>query len=418
MKLKLTTIVCTVCFCVCSLCAAAQIPFTGVNLSGPEFDSPDNMYPLQSEVVYFQNREMNIIRLPVKWERLQPVLFGQFDSVEFSNLLAFVSYATGRGLIVIIDIHNYSQYAGNEIGSPQVPVSAFADLWSRLATDFGTNDHVWFGLMNEPNGIDATNWLNAATTAISAIRSVGARNAILIPGTAWTGAHSWTDTWYGTPNAVAMRNITDPGTNFIEFHEYFDGPNYSGVLTNMVSPAEAVGTFTNSTLWLRTNHLKGFLAEFAVANITITNGMGGGILLSNVLSYLQSNSDVWVGWTWWAGGPKWPGGPAYTGTNAEYLFLLDPTNLDLPNQIEKPAMVALEPFIQISAPDLAVIQGDQYQFTVKTNRHYQPQFTPNLATGTWTNFGSAITGANQLVSLDLTNFSAQGFFRLQVTRSP
>jgi endoglucanase len=417
MKLKMMTVFCVISWCAWVI-AAGQIPFTGVNLAGPEFNSPNNMYPLPSEVIYYQNKDMNIIGQPIKWERLQPILYRQFDSVEFSNLNASISFATGRGLIFIIDLHNFSKYGGNEIGSPQVPVSALVDAWTRLATDYKTNDHVWFGLMNEPNGIDATNWVNAATNAVNAIRSVGARNVILIPGTAWTGAHSWADTWYGTPNALAMRNVADPDTNsYIEFHEYFDGPNYSGVLTNLVSPTDAVGIFTNATLWLRTNHLKGFLAEFAVANITITNGMGGGVLLSNVLSYLQSNSDVWVGWTWWAGGPNWPGGPANTSTNAEYIFLLDPTNLDLPNQIEKPAMCALQPFIQISAPNLTVMEGNHYQFTAKTNRLYQPQFTANLANSAWTNFGPLITGSNQAVNLNLTNSSPQGFFRIQVTRS-
>jgi endoglucanase len=321
--------------------------------------------------------------------------------------------------VVAIDIHNYALYGGNQIGGTQVPISAFVDLWTRLAMDFGTNDHVWFGLMNEPDGIDATNWLNAATNAINAIRATGAKNVILVPGTAWTGAHSWTETWYGTPNAVAMRNVTDPISNFyIEFHEYFDS-DYSGTTTNLVSLSQAVGIFTNATIWLRTNHLKGILAEFAVANVTVTNGMGGGLLLTNVLNYLQSNSDVWAGWTWWAGGPKWPGGPASTDTtHPEYMFLLDPTNLDLPTQIEKPSMLALEPFIQIASPALTVMQGNSYQFFAKTNRVYQPQFTPDLATGVWTNFGSAIAGANQLVNLNFTNSSAQEFFRLQVTRGP
>src|SRR5437667_336396 len=101
MKTKLMTSFGVVYCCTVWLAAAGQIPFTGVNLSGPEFDG-GNMHPLQSEVIYYQNREMNIDRLPVKWERLQPSLYGQFDAVEFSNLNAFVSFTTGREVIVVI----------------------------------------------------------------------------------------------------------------------------------------------------------------------------------------------------------------------------------------------------------------------------------------------------------------------------
>jgi len=75
-----------------------------------------------------------------------------------------------------------------------------------------------------------------------------------------------------------MRNVIDPILNiYFEFHEYFDS-DYSGTTTNLMSISQAVDVFTNATIWLRTNHLKGFLREFAVANVTITNGMGGGMV--------------------------------------------------------------------------------------------------------------------------------------------
>ncbi len=39
------------------------------------------------------------------------------------------------------------------IGSDNVPISAFADLWKRLSLQFANDKAVIFGLMNEPHEI-------------------------------------------------------------------------------------------------------------------------------------------------------------------------------------------------------------------------------------------------------------------------
>jgi endoglucanase len=37
----------------------------------------------------------------------------------------------------------------------------------------------------------------------------------MVPGNGWTGAHSWFQAYYGTPNASVMSGIVDPGNNFV-----------------------------------------------------------------------------------------------------------------------------------------------------------------------------------------------------------
>jgi endoglucanase len=87
---------------------------------------------------------------------------------------------------------------------------------------------VIFGLMNEPHSMATELWLNNANAAIAAIRSTGAENLVLVPGNAWTGAHSWNSNWYGTPNSTVMLNITDSLNNYAyEVHQYLDS-NSSG----------------------------------------------------------------------------------------------------------------------------------------------------------------------------------------------
>ena len=74
------------------------------------------------------------------------------------------------------------------------PNSSFADLWGELAIHYKSNPGVIFGLMNEPHEQTATAWLGFANAAIAAIRNAGAMQEILVPGSDWDGAWSWTTT--------------------------------------------------------------------------------------------------------------------------------------------------------------------------------------------------------------------------------
>jgi endoglucanase len=330
----------------------AQVILTGTNLAGAEFGSQnlpgtfeiDYTYPVNGEVDYFVGKGMNTFRLPFRWERLQQSQNAPFNAAELNRLNAFVNYATSRGAHVILDPHNFARYypspanqqsdPNRVIGSPAVPYSSFGDFWSRLANQYKTNPRVVFNLMNEPNSMPTENWVTASNTAIAAIRTAGATNLILVPGNAWTGAWTWHDNWYGTPNAVAMLNVVDPGNNFaFDVHQYMDpdGSGTSPTITNN-DPATGVNRISAFTQWLHTNNRRGFLGEFAVAASTIGPGATqvGDELLQQMLSHIRDNGDVWMGWTWWSGGPWWP---------SDYMFLIDPANGQ-----DKPQMAAIQPF--------------------------------------------------------------------------
>lgn len=278
----------------------------------PGIYATDYIYPNQDEVDYYKAKGMNTIRLPFRWERLQRTLNQAFDSTELGRLDGFVTQATAKGMYVILDPHNYARYNGNIIGSSQVPNSAFADFWSRLANLYKGNDHVVFGLMNEPNTMPTEQWVSAANAAAAAIRAAGATNLITVPGNAWTGAHSWSQTWYGTANAAALLDFVDPGNNFVvEVHQYFDS-DYSGT-SAQCSITDASQVLSGFTSWLASNNLRGFLGEFAGADNSTCQAV-----INSAIQYMQNNSQYWAGWTWWAGGPWW--------TWQDYMFSLDPAN--------------------------------------------------------------------------------------------
>ncbi len=288
-----------------------RVELVGVNLAGADFGEDtlpgeygvEYTYPTFEEVDYFVSKGMNVFRIPFRWERLQRSLSDEFDSVELGRLTDIVSYATDAGASVILDPHNYARYDGQLIGSDAVPDSAFADFWSRLASEFSDDELVIFGLVNEPHDLGdggTERWLESVNTTIAAIRDVGAENLILVPGNGWTAAETWTDDYYGTPNSEVMGDVEDPADNLVlEVHQYLD-PQASG--TSGACPSETIGVerVTEVTEWAREGGFRLFLGEFgAGANPTCLRA------LDDMILYLGDNDDVWLGFTWWAAGPWW-----------------------------------------------------------------------------------------------------------------
>lgn len=321
-----------------------RVELVGVNLAGAEFGQgnlpgtyeTDYVYPGASDFDAFAARGMNLIRLPFRWERLQQTLHGDFDAVELGRLTEAVNYATGIGLNLILDPHNYARYTQGGVEAvlgAGVEVAAFADFWRRLAELFGPNPLVMFGLVNEPHTMATETWLEAANAAIAAIRGTGAQNLVLVPGNGWTGAHSWNATYYGTPNSVAMPGVVDPGNNFVfELHQYLDADS-SGTGGTCVSPTVGAERTQFVTSWLRERGYRGLLAEFG--------GPPNDLCLQAVdqlLNHVEDNADVWMGWAAWAAGPRW----------GDYMMSVQP----LANGKDRPPMVVLRRHLGdgVSAP--------------------------------------------------------------------
>jgi endoglucanase len=307
------------------------LAFRGVSLAGAEFGTAypgiyekDYIYPDQTEVDYFKSKNMNTLRVPFSWERLQPILGAAFNATELGRLDAFVTGATAKGVNVVIDPHNYARWNGSLIGSG-VSNAQFADLWSRLAARYKSNSKVIFAIMNEPNTMPTEQWLSGANAAIAAIRAAGATNLVLVPGNAWTGASTWNANWYGTANATVMLGVVDSGNNYAyEVHQYLDSDS-SGTSPACVSTSIGVERLTAFTAWLNTNGKRGFLGEFAGADNATCKAA-----VTNMLQYMQSNNNVWIGFTWWAAGPWWE----------DYMYTIEPKA-----GVDRPQMSWLAPFL-------------------------------------------------------------------------
>ena len=427
----------------CAFSSLADIQYAGVNLSGAEFGQQnlpgtfgtDYTWPTSAEITYYKSKGMNFIRLPFRWERLQHTNSQILNSTELSRMNTFVTNATAQGMYVLLDPHNFMRYypnpnsnfqqatiglVGDYVGST-VSNADFANFWSQIATIYKTNNHVFFGLNNEPNTIQEASLVASENIAIAAIRAAGATNLIFVPGNDYTGAWTWLDDngSFGAANSVAMLGIVDPGNNFtFEVHQYLDTDG-SGSNDGIVSADIGWQRLTNFTAWARANNVKGFLGEYAVPGNTIGGTNIGGAALTNMLSYIQTNSDVWLGWSYWGGGPWWGSTPT---------FPIEPSNIGQTSQMDQLAMAIIKHFFPLPIPTLLLLSSNQFQFSVPQGFVYQPQFSADMTSSSnWVNFGSAITNvpppgsssANPPLKVNMTvGAGSQGFYRVQVTHAP
>jgi Cellulase (glycosyl hydrolase family 5) len=215
----------------------------GINVAGAEFASPveeprssfsnenpgrygvDYAYPTQEFLNALAARGMTFIRLPFRWERVQPLPDGPLNSSEIDRLTAAVSRAGNAGMDVVLDVHNYGAYYLAEggrgvrraIGSPELGIGAFADLWQRLSQRFVDDPTViGYGLMNEPTGMaGAEVWERASLAAAAAVRGSGDETRLLVQSYDWGGTRQFAANhpngpWIGDPNV------------WYEAHQYFD----------------------------------------------------------------------------------------------------------------------------------------------------------------------------------------------------
>ncbi len=296
-----------------SLLAAPTVAYAvmlkGINLAGGEFGADkipgehktDYLYPTPAVVSDYSKLGMNVIRVPFLWERIQPQPGGKLNEAEMKNIDAIVDAADTFGMTVILDMHNYGFYRGKLIGSRDVPEKAFTQVWTQLAKRYQGHPKVAFGIMNEPHKHSAEEWAKIAKAALTAIRGTGAKQLVLVPGTIYSGAHSWNQKVGRLSNAEALASLKDPARNMaIEIHHYFDY-NYSGTHEDCTPPEVTEAALAPVSAWLKKTGHKGFLGEFGTAKSPACLAS-----LAKALEHMKAHAGVWKGWTYW-GASEWFG---------------------------------------------------------------------------------------------------------------
>ena len=274
----------------------------GVNVACAEFGrvpgvhGRDYTYPGERHFAYFRSKGVRVVRLPLKWERLQRRLRGPLDAAELTRLDGVVAHARKHGIRLLLDLHNYARYGKKLIGTAQLPNAAFADFWRKLATHCKDEAAVFaYGIMNEPHDTQGL-WPAAAQAAIDAIRTVDTTHTISVCGDGWSGAHSWRRN-----NEKLL--LRDPADNLVyEAHQYFDR-DCSGAYRQSYDESGAHPTIGVDRLkpfaeWLAEHKARGFIGEFGVPD----DDPRWLVVLDNFLAAMREHG---IGGTYWAAGPWW-----------------------------------------------------------------------------------------------------------------
>jgi len=297
----------------------------GLNMSGSEFSY--GTYPSNDDLDYVRSKGIIIIRLPISWELMQPILYDSFNKTYLVGLQKTLSAAAVRGMSVIVDLHNYGRYnggigittddtrAGNgqgkTVGSASVPIDAFTDFWSKLADVLKNQPGIYaYDIMNEPHDMgdgqrndmtDSSIWTRAAQAAVNSIRKVDMDTTIMVEGTNYSSAISWLR---HNSNFV----INDPANKLLyEAHQYFDGPRGGG---KYKLSYDGQGAYPNIGVdliqpwlrWLERNRFQGFLGEFGVPN----DDPRWNTVLNNVLTHLNANGVSGAVWAYRNQAQWWP----------------------------------------------------------------------------------------------------------------
>ena len=333
-----------------------DVAYFGTNLSSAEFapvstppygeDGYHYSFPSKADIDYFYSKGLKLIRLPFRWERVQPDLNGALGGANYlKQIKDLVDYARDKGVWMILDMHNFGRRPVNGtdfVIGQQVHLTKehFADVWKKLATEFKGYPNIWgYDLMNEPHDMgSSTLWRTLAQTAITAIREVDTKTPIIISGDAWSTATGWVGA------SDNLKDLADPSNKLIyQAHTYFDkgkGGTYEKVVNGVTvpttyeeeqaNPQTGVENIKPFVQWLKANKKVGFIGEYGIPN----DDSRWNVVLENMLKYMVDNG---VPGTYWSAGPRW-------GT---YRLSIQPTGN---YTIDKPQMSVLKNYTKTNLP--------------------------------------------------------------------
>jgi endoglucanase len=284
---------------------AQHMPLVQMNIAGAGF--APQVIPGQAGTNYFfpepgyldqwKAKGIRVIRFSILWERLQPVLEGEFDPGYAGRVDALLKQAADRDIGVIIDIHNYGLYRDRLIGSPAVPLASYRNLLERVAERWHASRGLQgYDLMNEPHdGADAY-WPEVAQAGIDAVRKHDPARPIYVEGRGWSSAANWPKV-----NAPLLL-LKDPANRLIfSAHLYLD-QNGSG--TYKAPPGADFDLDTGVARarpfveWLEQHHRQGQVGEFGAP----ANDPRWLQAMDRLLAYLSVHC---VPMAYWAAGPMW-----------------------------------------------------------------------------------------------------------------
>lgn len=282
----------------------------GVCLAGAQFGNipgvygQDYIYPPSTELDYYQSKGVGLIRLPFRWERIQPTLNGALDATELGRMNGLLAAAATRGQQVILCMDNRGRRV--EAGATRIIGDAdgvvtqahLVDAWTKIANATKASGALrGYEIMVRPYGMTAS-WKTIANAVIAGIRTTDTTHTIYASGYNNGIAANWL-----TDNADFI--LTDSANKLVYSAIcYFDSDgqgNYSQTYDDSAATANiGVTRIQPFATWLADNGLDGVISEYGVPG----NDSRWLTSMTNFLTAIDTNTDI-LGATYYAGGPWW-----------------------------------------------------------------------------------------------------------------
>jgi aryl-phospho-beta-D-glucosidase BglC (GH1 family) len=210
--------------------SGASIQPSGFSAITPGALGTDYAYPTNADFAYMGSLGIRSVRLPIRWERIQPVLLAALDPAQLTALRTCLTAAGEHAVDVVLDLHNTAAtYRATPTTSLQLQWSsgelteiALLDVWARLAATLESPDvaHLTgYELLNEPANIagGAPAWYAIVNHVIAGLRAAGSTRTCYVHGYNWATVRNW-------QRHQATPPVVDPADNVVYVgHHYWDG---------------------------------------------------------------------------------------------------------------------------------------------------------------------------------------------------
>ena len=264
----------------------------GQTLCGFEFGSNNVFVPKDWNINHWKHNGANIVRLPIKWEYLQPALLGPLDATYVSEVKSVITKCNSLGLTVILDLHNFGKY--NNLSSNFMQEN-MVDVWTKLVAEFNSFSAIQYDLMNEPGTtVSAATQASIYNACIAVIRAVAPTKIIHIPIRGSSGINTLFEEY---TSFISL--LTLDANCLIQMHLYPDSDG-SGTHSAVISTARQIYNLSAAFKLARLKGFKLFIGE-------VGTGYSADSLtwIDNFFDLCAKHNDVCAGWCWWADGGTW-----------------------------------------------------------------------------------------------------------------
>jgi hypothetical protein len=158
--------------------------------------------PNAATIRFVASLGIKTVRLPFRWESIQPVRRAALEPGYLAKYQAAVAACDDVGMKVIVDLHNFASYVEGtstapivrRLGDGNLTTDDLTDVWGRLSAVFRGDPRVYaYELMNEPYAMPggAPAWQDASQALVSSLRAAGDMSLLLVSGYDYQAASRW-----------------------------------------------------------------------------------------------------------------------------------------------------------------------------------------------------------------------------------